>query len=149
MAMRVLIVDDCEDIRKRLCQMMLEVAGVDQVLTAGDGEEAQQVLSSAHPDVMLLDLALPKASGFEVLEFAEKAEVSVYTIVLTNYWYAPFRKKAFKLGAKCFFDKSLDFELVQSVVRQHIEKSASKLDIAAEVLANLPTPPSRQMGYET
>ena len=71
MAYKLLVVDDDKDIAEPL-QRQLERKGY-QVRVAFDGEEALQKVSEDLPDVVLLDLIMPKRNGFEVLkEIREK-----------------------------------------------------------------------------
>jgi DNA-binding response OmpR family regulator len=62
MPTRVLIVDDEPDIL-RLVEVKLRKAGF-EVLTARDGEEGVRTATSAHPDVVLMDVMMPKMDGF-------------------------------------------------------------------------------------
>ena len=61
---RVLIIEDHRDAAESL-QMLLELAG-HEVQIAHDGEEALSLFESARPEVVLLDIGLPKLDGFEV-----------------------------------------------------------------------------------
>lgn len=70
----VLVVDDEEDIRQ-LVKVNLELDGHD-VLLARDGAEALEAVKTARPDVMVLDLMMPRVDGWQVLETV-KAETDV------------------------------------------------------------------------
>jgi DNA-binding NarL/FixJ family response regulator len=61
----VLIVDDHADFR-RSARAMLEVEGFSVVGEAADGARALAILTTLHPDVVLLDVQLPDADGFEI-----------------------------------------------------------------------------------
>ncbi len=63
-AKRVLLVDDDADMRK-VFSKRLELAGY-EVVRAGDGEEALTEVTSQAPDLIILDVMLPKMNGFEV-----------------------------------------------------------------------------------
>lgn len=82
----ILVVEDDESL-KRMYSIKLESSGA-QVLSASDGEEIFTVLSAAktNPDLILLDLMLPKANGFEVLRKIKSEEKwkDIPVIVLTN-----------------------------------------------------------------
>jgi len=68
---KVLVVDDQPHI-VRLIQVNLERERID-VITAGDGEEALEKVHAEHPDLVILDVIMPKRDGFEVLK-AMKAD---------------------------------------------------------------------------
>jgi len=63
---KVLVVDDEADIRE-LCRVNLEFSGY-EVLEAGDGEAALEVCRTNRPDLVFLDLMMPKIDGWGVLE---------------------------------------------------------------------------------
>lgn len=63
---RILAVDDEEDIRS-LLEMQVSGAG-HEVLLAGDGAEALQQVEAQHPDLVLLDVAMPVMDGLQMLE---------------------------------------------------------------------------------
>lgn len=66
MEYKILVVDDEKDVLETLSgRLTREGYGV---VTAGDGEEALRKIKSDNPDIILLDLTLPKKNGFEVLK---------------------------------------------------------------------------------
>jgi chemosensory pili system protein ChpA (sensor histidine kinase/response regulator) len=79
----VLIVEDALDVAKML-QISLEQIGIDAVL-AKNGQVALDYLDHTEPDLILLDLNLPKINGWQVLEYAKKlyGEHSIRVIVTT------------------------------------------------------------------
>jgi two-component system alkaline phosphatase synthesis response regulator PhoP len=80
MSGKILIVDDEEDIRE-LLMAYLEKEGY-QVIEASDGEQALRAARQHSPDVVVLDIMLPKLSGLEVLSTLRR-ESDVYVIMLT------------------------------------------------------------------
>ncbi len=64
--MKILVADDEPTIRE-IAEDLLLAAGYD-VLAAGDGEEALRLVHTENPDLILLDLMLPKMTGFHVLQ---------------------------------------------------------------------------------
>jgi len=78
---RLLIVEDDPDMM-RLLERMLQSEEI-QLQKAYSAEEAQVLLRSHIPDALLLDLALPGISGYELLEWMEHMSISVPTIVVT------------------------------------------------------------------
>jgi len=61
---RVLVVEDEPDIQK-VIRMSLKVRGVDEVVMANDGEECLAVVNRVRPDLILLDVTMPKLDGYE------------------------------------------------------------------------------------
>ncbi len=109
----VLIVDDERAILKVL-SIKLRISGYD-VITALNGEEALELVASAKPDLMLLDVIMPGIDGFEVLEklraFSE-IPVIVFSARPEN------AAKAMELGANHFLAKPFDVDdMVKKIER--------------------------------
>src|SRR5437870_4100349 len=66
--LRVVIVDDEEPARVALREDLLAIGGIDIVAECGNGFEAVKVVSESRPDLLFLDVQMPKLNGFEVLE---------------------------------------------------------------------------------
>jgi CheY-like chemotaxis protein len=98
LAKRVLLVDD-DPLVLRLYQEGLSRLGF-EVSTATDGVAALKALRSSKPDVVVLDLMMPKLSGAEVLKFmrGEKQFDSLPVIVLSNAYMDPLANQAADLG---------------------------------------------------
>lgn len=110
-AKRILVVDDEADMR-RIISVRLEINGYD-VITAEDGEDALNKAKGEKPDLIVLDLMLPKISGFEVcrmLKFDEKYK-TIPIVILSALDQQADREKADKCGADAYFIKPFDFEL--------------------------------------
>ena len=95
-----------------------------EVLMAGDGEAGLKMAQSKHPDIMLLDILLPKLDGFEVLEKikASEATCDIPVIMLTNLVQKEDVDKGIKLGAvdyliKAHFIPSETVEKVRKVLQ--------------------------------
>ncbi len=70
--LRVVIVDDEEPARRLVRDYLDRLAGVSIVAECGNGFEALKAVSEHEPDLMLLDIQMPKLDGFEVLELLER-----------------------------------------------------------------------------
>lgn len=78
------------------------------VILAADGEQAIKVIKSERPDLILLDLLLPKKSGFEVLEEIKKDETTkkIPVIILSNLGQQTDIDKGMQLGAVDYLVKA-------------------------------------------
>jgi DNA-binding NarL/FixJ family response regulator len=114
--MRVLIADD-----QRLFAQALRAAltenGIDVVGIAADGAEAVQLTKELNPDVVLLDLEMPRATGFEVMETLGKHGASTRFAVLTGGDSAGDRRRAVELGATVFLSKSQTLDEIVEAIR--------------------------------
>jgi CheY-like chemotaxis protein len=103
---KVLLVDDSKFLRLTN-ERVLTRAGF-EVFTAADGEEALQVANQKLPDIILLDMMLPKISGPEVLKALKKnpATMAIPVIVLTSLSQKN-EEKLLSEGAAAYFEKAL------------------------------------------
>ena len=105
---KVLVVDDEEHI-VMILKDSLEFSGF-QVLTAYDGIEALDRVAKDHPDIIVLDIGMPKMDGWEVcrrLKSDEKTK-AIPIIILTAYAQTSDQRKGAQLGADRFISKPCD-----------------------------------------
>jgi CheY-like chemotaxis protein len=105
-ARRVLLAEDDRFLR-RAAESRLRQNGF-TVLPAVDGEEALKVARAERPDLILLDLIMPKLQGFEVLKALKQdpATAPIPVIVLSNLGQDQDLKRAMELGAIAYFIKA-------------------------------------------
>ena len=107
----VLIVDDEQHIRLLIEQTLeeLEDDGV-ELLTASDGEEALDVVANHHPELVFLDVMMPKKNGFEVSAAikADPAHAGTTVILLTAKGQAVDRDQGLAAGADQYLTKPFD-----------------------------------------
>ncbi|MFA6636686.1 MAG: response regulator [Candidatus Omnitrophota bacterium] len=120
---KILLSEDNDDIRKMLA-MRLEVVGY-TVLQARDGEEALDTAKKENPDLIILDLMMPKLSGFEVCRMLKFDDVhkNIPIIVLSALDQQRDREKAVEAGADAYFIKPFDLELLQNKIKTLIDES--------------------------
>ncbi len=106
MSARVLIVEDDRFLRKAAEAMLRKHGYV--VRVASDGEEGLNAARAEPPDVVLLDLIMPKLHGFQVLEGlkADPTTAGVPVIVLSNLGQDADIERAMSAGAAAYFIKS-------------------------------------------
>ena len=105
---KVLIVDDEPHIRMLLEQTLedLEDAGVD-ILTAEDGEKALEIIKADKPDIIFLDVMMPKINGFEVCNIVKNVlnMKDVYIVMLTAKGQEFDKIKGLEAGADIYMTK--------------------------------------------
>jgi len=105
---KIVLIEDDVNIRK-MYKTKLELSGYD-ILTAEDGKEAVELVKKENPDLVLLDILLPKKDGFEVLkeikDSTDEKIKSVPVIMLSNLSSKEDINEAKKLGAVDFFVKA-------------------------------------------
>ena len=105
-ARRILLAEDDRFLRKA-AEARLRQHGF-TVFTAVDGEEALRVARAEKPDLLLLDLIMPKVQGFEVLKALKQdpATAAIPVIVLSNLGQERDVQQAMELGALAYFIKA-------------------------------------------
>jgi two-component system, OmpR family, alkaline phosphatase synthesis response regulator PhoP len=111
MVQKVLIVDDEAYIRLLIEQTLeeFEDQGV-EILTANNGEEALQIIQDEKPNLIFLDLMMPKMNGYEVCQFVKqdlKME-DIYIVILTAKGQEYDRLMGEQVGANIFITKPFD-----------------------------------------
>lgn len=114
--MRLFIADDSKLLRDRLVDLLEGLDGVEIIGQAKDTIEAIESIQRLKPQVVVLDIRIPKGNGIKVLEAIKKDEQPPVVIIFTNYPYSQYRKKCRDAGADFFFDKSTEYEkLIETV----------------------------------
>jgi len=103
---RVLFVEDDPTVAQ-MYRLKLELDGY-QVIMAKDGEEGLRLAREVNPDIVFLDIRLPKVDGFAVLEGLRACEKtrSVPVVILSNYGEQELVEKGLRLGALEYLIKS-------------------------------------------
>jgi PAS domain S-box-containing protein len=116
----VLVVDDAEDLRMLLRMRMESYKGLTVVGEAADGVAAVEMASELQPDLVLLDLAMPRMDGLEALPLIRAAVPGVRVIVLSGFNQSTLAQKALEAGADHYVVKggsmSRLLELVDSLL---------------------------------
>src|SRR5437763_13377537 len=116
---RVLIVED-DEIFLRPLQRTLEVEGYD-VLVAGSGEEAMELLKSDDVDLVLTDKRLPGVDGVELVRQVKADHPDLAVVVMTAYGTIESAVEAMRLGAEDYLVKPFEAAELLLVIRRAIE----------------------------
>jgi DNA-binding NtrC family response regulator len=116
---KILIIDDDRAVR-HLIGKTFEGTDV-QVVPAESAEEGLRQLSESAPDVVLLDILLPKISGLELFERIRSADAKLPVIFITSLESSETAIKAMTLGAFDYLLKPLDVPRMRDLVRQALE----------------------------
>jgi CheY-like chemotaxis protein len=123
-SLSVLIVDDSPSVR-RVVANLIKNAGW-QSMTAKDGLEALELLHrSSSPDLVLLDIEMPRMDGFELLSTLRSQEEyqRLPVIMVTSRAGEKHRKKAMDLGATGYVIKPYQDEALLKLIRQLVQQS--------------------------
>ncbi len=139
--MRVLIVDDEPLARQALRELLSERPEVEVVGEAANGFEAVKLAEELAPDLLFLDIQMPKLSGFEVMELVgEKAAVVFVTA------YDEYAVKAFEVHAVDYLLKPVEPERLAAALERARERlSAGDVRPEPAALAKAALPPGRTL----
>jgi class 3 adenylate cyclase/DNA-binding response OmpR family regulator len=100
----ILVVDDGQDNREFLVEYVLKPNGF-KFLTAKDGEEGLKMALRYKPDLMLLDLQMPKLTGIQVLEQLHARDVEIPVILMTFHGSEDIAVEVYRMGVKDYLKK--------------------------------------------
>jgi CheY-like chemotaxis protein len=117
---KLLLVDD-DDALRRL--MRLELDGTYQVIDSGEPEQGLALALESKPDAILLDLRMPKYSGYELLQtFTSFSRTQMIPVIIVSGEAGGQTKEHCKqLGATGYFEKPIDFEALRAFLTQIIK----------------------------
>jgi NarL family two-component system response regulator LiaR len=104
------------------------------VAEAGDGEEAIRVCERAKPDVILMDLLMPKMDGVAATQAILKAWPQIKIITLTSFKEKEYVEGALKAGATGYLLKNVSAEELMAAIRRAVSGQPSLSPEAAQVL---------------
>jgi NarL family two-component system response regulator LiaR len=140
---RVFLADDHAVVRKGLETLISTQSDMEVVGTAVDGAEAVQRVSQLHPDVILLDIQMPRKNGVEAIVEIKAANPEARILVITSFSEDETVFAAIKAGALGYLLKdSTAHELIQAIRHVHQGRSSLHPDIAFKLIQELNKPPA-------
>jgi PAS domain S-box-containing protein len=116
---RILVVDDLKDSAQSLA-MLLKLMG-NEVRTAYDGEEAVRVAEEYRPEVILLDIGLPKLNGYEAARrIRERLRRNVQMIALSGWGGEEDRRRAAEAGFNAHMTKPVELDALQKLLHASV-----------------------------
>jgi DNA-binding NarL/FixJ family response regulator len=158
-SIHVLLVDDQEIIRQGLATILKYAPGIAVIGQAGDGEEAVALAHTLRPDVVLMDLKMPRLGGIPATRRIRAALPAIQVIILTTYDTDDLVFEGIKAGAQGYLLKDTAGETLVEAIRG-VMQGESQLDpsVARKVLsefqrlaaqsAQIPTRPSLMPSIE-
>ena len=134
---RVLLADDHVIVRAGIRQVLQHAGDIQVIAEAGDGETAQSLIQQHRPDVAVLDIQMPKASGIEVTRWVRANVKDVGVLVLTAYNDDPYVTAVLQAGANGYVLKTASpEELIQAVRDVHEGKSVLDPSVAQKLMSH-------------
>jgi DNA-binding NarL/FixJ family response regulator len=135
---RTLIADDHAIVRAGILQFLESAADIDVVAEAEDGEQAKSLIKSKKPDVAVLDIQMPKATGIEITRWAKIHAPEVGILILTAYNDDPYVIAVLQAGANGYVIKTADpKDIIQAVRDVHAGKSVLDPSVTGALMAQM------------
>jgi DNA-binding NarL/FixJ family response regulator len=124
---RVLLADDQRLVRESLGTLLGLLPGIDLIASASDGEEAVALAEEHSPDVVLMDLRMPRVDGIEATRRLREREPNVRVIALTTYADDESVLGALRAGARGYLTKDASSEDIRNAILT-VAKGEAALD---------------------
>ena len=98
MSIKVMLADDHILMREGIRQLLEFDGSIEVIAEANDGDECIEVLQEMKPQILLLDINMPKKNGIEVLEEIKKRNIDVKVLILTVHNEIEYLMKAIEIG---------------------------------------------------
>ncbi len=149
-SIRVLLADDHAVVRAGIRQFLEHADDIVVIGEADDGEAAKTLIQRNQPDVAVLDIQMPKASGIEVTRWIRANYRQVGVLILTAFDDDPYVLAVLQAGANGYVLKTASpMDIIQAVRDVHMGKSALDPEITQKVMAQIighkQTPPVEQL----
>lgn len=135
---KVLLADDHHMVRAGIRQLLESARDIRVIAEAGDGKTAQSLIEKHKPDVAVLDIQMPEASGIEVTRWARTHMPQIGILILTAYDDEPYVKAVLQAGAHGFVLKTAGTDdLIQAVRDVHEGKSVLDPALTRKIMTSV------------
>jgi DNA-binding NarL/FixJ family response regulator len=121
---RVLVVDDAANLRELLTLLLETEDDFEVVGTAANGAQALEAAARLEPDIVLLDLAMPKMDGLQALPGLRDSLPEARIVIFSGYDQAGLVDEALKTGADAFLEKGASVTSLVALLRRLGERKA-------------------------
>lgn len=136
--LRVLIADDHPSFCEGLKKLMLEEGDIEPVGIAGNGEEAVRLADELRPDVIVMDITMPRLNGIEATRRIKKSHPTIAVLALSAYGYGAYVFSALEAGAGGYLLKNVPLrELLNAVRAVRVGEAILDRTVAEKVLRSL------------
>jgi DNA-binding NarL/FixJ family response regulator len=137
----VILADDHAVVRKGIREFLEEEEDIHVLAEASDGLAAQQLIQEHRPDVAILDIRMPGATGIEVARWVRSQRLPVRVLIVTAYDDNPFITAALQAGANGYVMKDADADQIIAAVRA-VHHGQTALDPAVARVLVAPAMPA-------
>ena len=112
----IAIIDDHKMVREGLRQLLEFEGDINVIAEAGDGEEGYDVIKNNKPDVVLLDINMPKMNGLELLKKVRSEKDDTRILILTIHNEVEYLKKAVEIGVNGYVLKDSESAVLKQAI---------------------------------
>ncbi|VFS46730.1 Nitrogen assimilation regulatory protein [Budvicia aquatica] len=124
---RILIVDDEENVRRMLTAAF--TLDGHQPICAADGQQALEVFGQQKPDIVLMDIRMPRLGGMEALQVMRKTHQEIPVILMTAYAAVETAVEALRFGAFDYVIKPFDLDELKLLINRALQLRSMKQEI--------------------
>ncbi|HZK95815.1 MAG TPA: response regulator transcription factor [Prolixibacteraceae bacterium] len=146
---KAILVDDHAVVRAGIRQFLEHTHQIQVVAEASDGEEIIKLLETVHPDIVVLDIQMPRKNGIEVTRWIHQNKPDIGILVLTAYDDDPYIQAVLKAGADGYVLKTSEpDEIVRAVLDVHDGKAVMDSTLTRRLMERIKHP-ENEISIET
>lgn len=135
---KVMVVDDHPTFRDGLSRLLQEEADIEIVATPGNGEEAVELARKLNPDVIIMDISMPKMNGIEATKLIKAEMPQIAILLISAYSYQSYVLAALRAGAAGYLLKNAPLhEIIKAVRMVHSGEGVFDMKITGNLLRRL------------
>ncbi len=135
---KVMVVDDHPAFRDCLSRLLQEETDLEVIATPRDGEQAVELANKLKPNVIIMDISMPKMNGIEATEQIKANTPEITILMVSAYSYQSYVLAALKAGAAGYLLKNGPLqELAKNIRRVYSGESVFKVKVASNLLSRL------------
>jgi DNA-binding NarL/FixJ family response regulator len=123
---KILVMDDALLVRQRIIELLAPLAGVEEIIQAGDAVTALHLITQHKPLVLILDIRVPGGdgmrNGIDLLRRVKTERPTTHVIMCSNFAMPQFRTQCMLAGAEFFLDKSNEFDQLLPAVETLMQR---------------------------
>jgi DNA-binding NarL/FixJ family response regulator len=141
---KVILVDDHKMFREGLKFALSQMDGIEVIGEASDGKQFLEVLEHKKPDVVLMDISMPKMDGVEATENALRIDPEIKIITLSMFSDADYYQKMVSVGTKGFLVKETGIEELKNAIQiVHEGGTYFSQQLLQNIISNISNPTVR------
>lgn len=144
--MRAILIDDEPLARMVVTEYLRAWPQIEIIQECNDGFEGVKAIMQHQPDLIFLDIQMPKVNGFEMLELVDNAPAVIFTTAFDEFAIRAFEEHAIDYLLKPFSQQRFD-KAIQKFIDQY--DSAQNITNTKQLLENLPSPSTERIVVKT